>query len=71
MIIGNNTNKDFSNILKNPTIENERIKQHTNVVSKEEMSLKSFNMLEERYRNGLISLEEYTRKCNEIRKQQK
>ncbi len=71
MIIGNNNNKlDMNSILKNPNIENERIKQHTNVNSKKEMSSKAYNMLEERYQNGLITLEEFTKKCNEIRKQQ-
>ncbi len=73
MIIGNNNNNnnlDMNSILKNPNIENERIKQHTNVNSKKEMSSKAYNMLEERYQNGLITLEEFTKKCNEIRKQQ-
>ncbi len=70
MIIGNNNNQDYNNILKNPSIENERIKQHTNVYSKKEMSSKAYSILEERYQNGFISLEEFTKKCNEIRKQQ-
>ncbi len=72
MIIGNNNNSNNNNQFQsfiNPNLENERIKAHTNVNSKEEMANKAYNMLEERYRNGLISLEEFTKKCKEIRKQ--
>ena len=72
MIIGNNNNSNNDNQFQsfiNPNLENERIKAHTNVDSKEEMANKAYNMLEERYKSGLISLEEFTKKCKEIRKQ--
>lgn len=69
MIIGNNkNNNNFNNTFINPIIENERIKQHTNVNSKDEMNEKAYNTLENRYKNGLITLDEFTKKCNEIRK---
>jgi len=43
--------------------------QHSNVTSKNDMADKSFNMLQERFNNGLISLEEFTKKCNLLNKQ--
>lgn len=69
MIIGNNNSIQKNNkpLLK-PTIENERIKQHTNVNSKNEMNSKAYTILQERYHQGLISLDEFTKKCNKLRK---
>lgn len=67
----NNNNNNFSQKNKfiiNQTIENERIKQHTNVNSKNEMNSKAYAMLQDRYQQGLISLDEFTKKCNELRK---
>lgn len=73
MIIGNNnSNNNFSKNQMpqlNPLIENERIKNHTNVNSKTEMANKAYDMLEQRYKSGLITLDEFTKKCNEIQKQ--
>lgn len=72
MIIGNNNNNNFSKNqipTLNPLIENERIKNHTNVNSKTEMANKAYSILEERYRSGLITLAEFTKKCNELQKQ--
>ena len=62
MIIGKNNNK------MQPSIENNRKVYHTDVMNKEEMADKSFQMIEERYKNGLISLEEYTKQCNKLNK---
>ena len=42
--------------------------QHSNVMSKSEMADKSFNMLQERLNNGTISLDEFTKKCNQLNK---
>lgn len=66
-------NDSFDNLKKNnnplkPTIESNRATYHTDVTSKNEMADKSFEMLEERYKNGLISLEEYTKQCNNLNK---
>ena len=73
MIIGNNNSNN--NILKennkaiiNPTIENERVIQHTDVNSKSEMISKAYSVLQERHQQGLISLDEFTKKCNALRK---
>lgn len=41
---------------------------HSNINSKKEMTDKSFNMLQERYNQGLISLDEFTKKCNQLNK---
>lgn len=72
MIIGNNgnMNNNFSKnpMPLNPSMENERIKNHTDVNSKTEMADKAYSMLEQRYKNGLITLEEFTKKCNELHK---
>ena len=72
MIIGSNGNMN-NNFTKdqiplNPSIENERIKNHTDVNSKTEMADKAYSMLELRYKNGLITLDEFTKKCNELNK---
>ena len=42
-----------------------------NTKSKQQMADKSFAMLQDRYNNGLISLEEFTRKCNNLEKQRR
>ena len=42
--------------------------QHSNVMSKNEMADKSFSMLQERYNNGLISLDEFNKKCTQLNK---
>lgn len=44
------------------------IMQHSNVMSKNEMADKSFSMLQERYNQGLISLDEFNKKCNQLNK---
>ena len=42
--------------------------QHSDPTSKKEMNDKAFSMLQERLNNGLITLEEFNRKCNQLRK---
>ena len=37
-------------------------------MDKNDMADKSFAMLHERYENGLISLEEFTKQCNKLNK---
>ena len=86
MIIGNNnfnnnnfTNK-FNRIKKegernkerlNPTLVDKKSFNYSNTKSKQQMADKSFAMLQDRYNNGLISLEEFTRKCNNLEKQRR
>ena len=72
MILGNNnSNNTFASngpTKINPIIKDNRTKQHTDVTNKDEMADKAFDTVEQRYRNGLISLEEYTKQCNKIGK---
>ena len=71
MIIGkNNLNNPTQNTnpINKPVTENNRSTYHTDVMNKNEMADKSFAMIEERYRNGLISLDEYTKQCNKLNK---
>ena len=42
--------------------------QHSNVLSKNEMHEKSFQMLQDRFQKGLISLEDFNKKCKELSK---
>lgn len=51
-----------------PFNESVQTNKYSNVNSKNEMADKSFAMLQERYNNGLISLDEFTRKCNQLNK---
>jgi len=62
--IVNEANKDKNKILQ----ENTQINHYSNTTSKSEMADKSFAMLEERYKKGLISLAEFNKKCNQINK---
>ena len=81
MIIGKNTNFQANNnqFIKenkanqivsnlNPMIEQTRTMQHTDVTSRNEMNEKAFSMLQDRLNKGLISLEEFNKKCNELGK---
>ena len=71
MIIGNNnfdSLKKNNNPLNKPMVDINRKTYHTDVTDKDEMADKSFAMLEERYKNGLISLDEYTKECNKLNK---
>ena len=55
----NNNNSNF----------NENINNYSDVNNKNDMTNKSFAMLQERYNNGLITIEEFTKKCNQLNKQ--
>jgi len=81
MIIGKNTNFQANNnqFIKenkanqivsnmNPMIEQTRTMQHTDVTSRSEMNEKAFSMLQDRLNKGLISLEDFNKKCNELGK---
>lgn len=83
MIIGNNNNNNnftsnFDERFKTIQEESKKNKNnstfirntqiHTNVNSKKEMIDKSFSMLQERLNNGLITLEEFNKKCKELNK---
>ena len=79
MIIGNNNYNTNSNFMKNNTPSNNNGNRHTlperkaaqinaNVMDKNDMADKSFAMLQERYENGLISIEEFTKQCNKLNK---
>jgi len=81
MIIGNNSNSSFNhntipkyNNKKNDNsstklINSKPIQNHySNPLNKNEMADKTYHMLEERYKNGLISLEEFHKQCNKLSK---
>ena len=80
MIIGNNNYNTNTNFMKNntPSNSNDAQKQtlpekkaaqiNANVMNKNDMADKSFAMLQERYENGLISIEEFTKQCNKLNK---
>ena len=64
--IKENDNKNHN--LVNPIAETTTNMAHTNINSRNEMYEKSFAMLQDRLRNGLISVEEFNSKCNELNK---
>ena len=79
MIIGKNTNlqankNQFVNKNNNqapginPMIENTRTMQHTDVTNKNEMHNKAYSILEDRLNKGLITMEEFNKKCAQIGK---
>ena len=80
MIIGNNTPNNNSNFMKNvPSSGGDSVKHNTlpekkaaqinaNVMNKNDMADKSFAMLQERYANGLISIEEFSKQCEKLNK---
>jgi predicted metalloendopeptidase len=45
----------------------EKITTYNNISNKNDMTNKSFAMLQERYNKGLISLDEFNKKCNKLR----
>ena len=76
---GNNFENKFKRYNENGDIHKGRnvfvkdIKEtaHSNVVSKDDMYDKSLAMLYERLSKGLISLDEFNRKCAELAKQRR
>ena len=78
MIIGKNTNfqPKQNNFIKpnenrgfiNPTTKPNPTMQHADIMNKNEMHDKAFSILQERYNQGLISLEEFNKKCEQLGK---
>ena len=83
MIIGKNTNFQQGNHFINnnkvvnnnnplpgldPMIEQNRAMQHTDVMSKKEMNNKAYAILEDRLNKGLITMEEFNKKCAQLGK---
>ncbi|MBR2998108.1 MAG: hypothetical protein IKF37_03410 [Bacilli bacterium] len=66
----NNPNNNLNNNPSNNNIMNndKAYLKNSNATNKNDMLDKSFAMLQERYNNGLISLEEFNKKCNQINK---
>ena len=78
MIIGNKNYNTNANFMKNNAPSNDNSK-HTlperkaaqikaDVMNKGDMADKSFAMLQERYENGLISIDEFTKQCEKLNK---
>ena len=76
-----NFDERFNTVLKeaikngnkiSPYAKDDKAMNYANVNSKHEMADKSFAMLQERLNNGLISLEEFNKKCQQLnRRRQK
>ena len=75
--VGENQYKEKMNQVKsssaytnsNPFIEDLNNLGHVNSSSTDEMTTKSMSMLHERYKQGLISLEEFNRKAQQLNRQ--
>ena len=81
MLIGNNTNfnndnNNFNNKIKNikentkvtnPTMNN-NTNMNNNITNSNEAVDKSFQILKDRLDNGLITLDEFNKKCSQINK---
>ena len=74
MIIGNNNFKNFGrkinttdNSISKPNFNTEEIK-YKDVNNSKEMLDKSMIMLQERFKKGLISYEEFTKQCEKLNK---
>lgn len=80
MIVGKNTNlgkQGFATRMTQIQNNNQMIHNdnqvinpmlHSNVLSKSEMHEKSFQMLQDRLNKGLISLDEFNKKCKDLNK---
>ncbi len=67
----NNGEKDpiqTGNIDTDMLREKNRVMQHTDVTSKNEMNDKAFAMLQDRLNKGLISMEDFNKMCNQLGK---
>ena len=78
--IQNNTiKKSYDNPDKLPTNKTPFVKepnivdhmQHSNVLDKTEMRDKALNILQERYSNGLITIDEFNEQCKKLSNQYK
>ena len=76
MIVGNNNFKKMNSFInKNqnhnnqPILNNnQNIMQHSNILSKDEMTKRAFSMLNERLKNGTITIEEFNKRCRKLGK---
>ena len=73
MIIGKNNNLQsknpfINNTTNTPIADMTRANYHPDVTNKKEMTDKSFAILEDRLNKGLISIEEFNKKCNQLGK---
>lgn len=79
---GNNMNKAFNtkfNTIKENAINTKGVvspishdtTKHRDVLSKSDMNDKAFAMLQERLNNGLITIEEFNKKCTQLGKRYK
>ena len=66
----NNTIPSNNNPLQgmDPMIEQNRAMQHTDVMNPNEMNNKAFAILEDRLNKGLITMEEFNKKCAQLGK---
>lgn len=56
------------NLNSNPYVEDIKSINHSNPISNKDMRTKSLAMLQERLDKGLITLEEFNKKCNALSK---
>ena len=66
-----NNNSNYSNGLINNNRPRQPISQnhYKDINNTQEMRERSFEILQQRYNDGLISIEEFSRKCENLRKQ--
>ena len=64
----NNQKENYVPITKQPFLKNNKIMQHSDITNKQEMKDKSFEILQERYQQGLITIEDFNKKCIELGK---
>ena len=73
----NNLNKNLNYNNNNGFINNNQPKQpisqnpYKDINNTQEMRERSFEILQQRYNDGLISIEEFSKKCENLRKQNK
>ncbi len=67
-----NTIKENGQLTKNTVspIRTDTLK-HKDILSKDDMNDKAFAMLQERLNNGLITVEEFNKKCTQLSKRYK
>ena len=67
----NNNSDQTNNKIPINTNEFNQPNQYNNVMDRNEMKNKSFSMLQERLKNGTISIDEFNKKCIELGKHNK
>ena len=69
-----NTIKENSTLTKgtvSPIATSNNTLKHRDVLNKNDMNDKAFSMLQDRLNNGLITIEEFNKKCTELGKRYK